>query len=417
MRAPVASKSSRAVGASEGVPALKRTLGLSLLVLYGLGTTIGAGIYVLVGKVAGIAGVHGHYAFLLALIAVLLPALAYAEFVGRAPYAAGSARYVAQGLRSPWLGTLVGLAVAFAGLTSSAALSLGAAGYLARWVPLPELVVAVGLATALALIAIIGIRESVLAAGVITALEVGGLLLVIFGGLAHEPAKALATLAVPPPLNMADAARVLSATLLTFFAFIGFEDMVTVAEETKKPERTIARAIMLTLLITAVIYLLVFAVATATVPHEQLGQSKEPLALVAERLPGVPADMIAAIASIAVINGVLIQIIMASRIFYGLARMEKLPAVLGRVHPRFRTPVNAVLLAWLVVVGLVLAFPVVAGLAGMTSRIVLMVYALVCAALLAVKWRGEPLPKGAFRAPAPLVAAGLVICLVLLFTA
>ncbi len=405
--------------ASAGRPAtrLKRTLGLPLLILYGLGTTIGAGIYVLVGKVAGIAGSYGHYAFLLGLLAALLPALAYAEFVGRAPHAAGSARYVSEGFRAPWLGVLVGLAVALAGLLSAAALSLGAAGYLTRWLSIPELMLALSLATVLALVAVVGIRESVLAAGVITALEVGGLLLVIFAGLAHEPVEALSSLAHPPPMTMADAARVFGATLLTFFAFIGFEDMVTVAEETKRPERTLARAIFLTLFITAVIYLLVYAVATTTVSHAELGRSKEPLALVAERLPGVPADMIAAIASIAVVNGVLVQIVMASRIFYGLARMGRLPAALGWVHPRFRTPLNAVLLAWLIMMGLALAFPVVEGLAGMTARIVLLVYALVCAALLAVKWRGEPPPEGTFRAPAPLVAAGLVICLVLLFTA
>ena len=243
------------------------------------------------------------------------------------------------------------------------------------------------------------------------------LLLVILAGLAHGPERVVAVLAHPPPVTMADAARVFSASLLTFFAFIGFEDMVTVAEETKRPERTIAHAIFITLLTTAVIYLLVHAVAAATVPPAELARSKQPLALVAERLPWVPADMIAAIAAVAVINGILIQIIMASRIFYDLARMSRLPAVLGWVHPRFRTPVNAVVLAWLTVVALVLAFPAVAGLAGMTSRLVLAVYALVCAALLAVKWRGEPLPAGAFRAPAPLVAAGFVICVFLLFVA
>ena len=415
--------------ASARTPTLRRTLGLFLLVLYGLGTTIGAGIYVLVGKVAGMAGPYGHYAFLLALAAVLLPALAYAEFVGRAPYAAGSARYVAAGFRSPALGTLVGLAIAIAGLISSAALSLGAAGYLARWLPLPEPVTAVALVSALALIAVVGIRQSVLAAGVITMLEVGGLLLIILVGLAHGPGRVVAVLVHPPPMTMTDAARVFGASLLTFFAFIGFEDMVTMAEETKRPERTIAHGILITLFTTAIVYLLVYAVATATIPHAELARSREPLALVAARLPLVPADMIAAIAAVAVINGILIQIIMASRIFYGLARTSRRPAalrlppvlrlsaVLGWVHPRFRTPVNAVILAWLTVVALVLAFPEVAGLAGMTSRLVLAVYALVCAALLAVKWRGEPPPAGAFRAPAPLVAAGFVICVFLLFVA
>ena len=395
-------------------PGLRRVLTLPWLLAYGLGTTIGAGIYVLIGKVAGIAGMQGHYAFLLAALAVSLPALAYAEFVGRAPSAAGSARFVAVGFRRQWPGTLTGLAVAFAGLTSSATLALGAAGYLTRWLALPESVIAAGLVTLLAAIAMAGIRESVLAAGIITVMEVGGLLWIVAAGLLQQPEEMAAALAHPPPMSAAEAARVLSATLLAFFAFIGFEDMVTVAEETKRPGQTIGRAIVLTIALTAIIYLGVYAAAVGMVAPEELATSREPLALVARRLAGVPADVIAAIASFAVVNGILIQIIMASRIFYGLARAGALPAMLGRVHERFRTPVVAIVLCWGVILVLALALPL-ASLAGMTSRIVLAVYALVCAALLLVKRRGEPLQEGAFRAPAPVVAAGLAVCLFLLF--
>ena len=394
-------------------PELKRVLTLPWLLAYGLGTTIGAGIYVLIGKVAGIAGDQGHYAFLLAALAVSLPALAYAEFVGRAPSAAGSARFVAVGFRRQWPGTLTGLAVAFAGLTSSATLALGAAGYLARWLVLPEAVIVAGLVSLLAAVAIIGIRESVLAAGVITLLEVGGLLWIVAAALLQRPDGMAAALVHPPPMSAEEAARVLSATLLAFFAFIGFEDMVTVAEETKCPGPTIARAIVLTIVLTAIIYLGVYAAALGTASPQALAASREPLALVARGLAGVPANAIAAIASFAVINGILIQIIMASRIFYGLARAGALPAPLGRVHARFRTPAVAVALCWAVILALALALPLVA-LADMTSRIVLAVYALVCAALLLVKRRGEPLPEGAFRAPAPVVAAGLAVCLLLL---
>ncbi len=394
-------------------PGLKRVLTLPWLLAYGLGTTIGAGIYVLIGKVAGIAGAQGHYAFLLAALAVALPAMAYAEFVGRAPSAAGSARFVAVGFRRQWPGTLTGLAVAFAGLTSSATLALGAAGYLARWLALPEAVIVTGLVSLLAGIAIVGIRESVLAAGVITLLEVGGLAWIIAAALLQQPAEMAAALAHPPPVNAAEAARVLSATLLAFFAFIGFEDMVTVAEETREPGRTIGKAIVLTIAITAIIYLGVYAAALGAVAPDALAASREPLALVAHSLAGVPADAIAAIASFAVVNGILIQIIMASRIFYGLARAGALPAVLGRVHARFRTPAVAVALCWAIILALALALPLVA-LADITSRIVLAVYALVCAALLLVKRRGESLPEGAFRAPAPVVAAGLAVCLFLL---
>ena len=407
---PIASKP------ASSQPGLKRVLTLPWLLAYGLGTTIGAGIYVLVGKVAGIAGTQGHYAFLLAAVAVSLPALAYAEFVGRAPSAAGSARFVAVGFRRQWPGTLTGLAVAFAGLTSSATLALGAAGYLARWLALPEAALVIALVTVLTGIAIIGIRESVLAAGIITLLEVGGLVWIITAALLQRPDDMAAALAHPPPMTTQEAARVLSASLLAFFAFIGFEDMVTVAEETRRPGPTIARAIMLTIVLTAIIYLGVYAAAIGTVTPEALSASREPLARVARELAGVPADAIAAIASFAVINGILIQIIMASRIFYGLARTGALPALLAWVHPRFHTPLPAIVLSGAVILALALAVPLTA-LADVTARIVLGVYALVCAALLWVKYRGDPLPQGAYHAPAPAVAGGLIVCLLLLFAA
>ncbi|HHN73450.1 MAG TPA: amino acid permease, partial [Thermopetrobacter sp.] len=233
-------------------------------------------------------------------------------------------------------------------------------------------------------------------------------------GLLQHPADMAAALYHPPPLNASDAARVLSASLLAFFAFIGFEDMVTVAEETKDPGRTIGRAIVLTIMLTAVIYLGVYAAAAGTVSPEALAASHEPLALVARGLHGVPADAIAAIASFAVVNGILIQIIMASRILYGLTHAGVLPAVLGRVHARFRTPAPAIVLCWAIILVLALALPLMS-LAGITSRIVLAVYALVCAALLLVKRRKEPAPEGTFRAPALIVAGGLVVCLFLLF--
>ena len=400
----------------QGEVALRRVLTLPELVAYGVGTTVGAGIYVLIGKVAGLAGAQGVYAFLLACVAVVLPATAYAEFVGRVPTAAGSAGYVARGTRLAWLGTLAGILVGGAGLLSSAALALGAAGYLARWLALPQPAMALALVSMLALVAMWGIRESVWLAGLITLMEVGVLVAVLLAGLAQTPDEVLAVVATPPPVAPEQAAAVLAATLLTFFAFIGFEDMVTVAEEAKEPGRAIPRAIFITLVVTLVLYVGVYAVALAVADAAALAASSEPLALVAERLHAVPAPVVGGVAVVAVINGVLIQIVMASRILYGLARAGHVPAVLGRVHARRRTPMVAIALCWGIIALLVLALPV-EQLAAHTSRLVLAIYALVCLSLLLVKWRGEPAPAGVFRAPVPLVAAGLVICVFLLVMA
>ncbi len=249
---------------------LKRTLTLPELVAYGLGTTIGAGIYVLIGKVAGLAGAQGIHAFLLACLAVMLPAMAYAEFVGRQPSAAGSARFVAHGTRRAWLGLVAGLAVTASGMISSAALALGAAGYLSRWANLPAPIVAVILIGGLAVVALAGIRESVWLAGLITLLETGTLLVILLAGVAERPDAVGTALMAPPPMTYMEFTAVLAATLLAFFAFIGFEDMVSVAEEAVDPARNVARAIVITLLVTLVIYVGVFAVSVATVPVEAL---------------------------------------------------------------------------------------------------------------------------------------------------
>ena len=403
----------------DGAPSaggLRRVLTLPELVAYGLGTTIGAGIYVLIGKVAGLAGGQGIYAFLLACVAVLLPAMAYAEFVGRQPFAAGSARYVAHGTRRPWLGTAAGLVVSLAGMVSSAALALGAAGYLSRWLALPETAMALGLIGLLAGVALLGIRESVWLAGLITLLEVGALLAVLFAGIVEMPGAVAAALVVPPPMTMAEVSAVLAATVLAFFAFIGFEDMVSVAEEAVDPARNVARAILITLGVTLLIYIGVYAVALAAVPPDELARSSAPMALVASRLAWLPGDAVGAVAVVAVVNGVLVQIVMASRVLYGLARMGQLPGVLARVHARRRTPWVAILLVAGVIAALALSFPV-ATLADATSRIVMGMYALVCLSLLLVKRRGEPLPEGAFEAPAWAVAAGMILCLALLVLA
>ena len=394
-------------------PPLKRVLTLPELVAYGVGTTVGAGIYVLIGKVAGLAGGYGIHAFLLSVIAVAMPAAAYAEFVGRLPYAAGEARYVAHGLRLPWLGAAVGLAVALSGMLSSAALTLGAAGYLTHYLPISDRVIGLAMLAAMAAVVLMGIRQSVWLAGVVTLLEVGGLLAVIGAGLWHDPAAMAGVVLTPPPLSWSQWSNIIAATLLTFFAFIGFEDMVNVAEEARDPERMIPRAIFLTLFITLFMYLAVFAAALVVATPAELAASNAPLALVAGRYRPLNADIISAVAITSVINGVVVQMIMASRVVYGLARKGWLPAILARVHPRSRTPHMAIVLVWFIISLLALAFPV-AALAASTARVVMGVFALVCLSLLLVKWRGETAPASAFTAPWPVVAAGFVVCMLLL---
>ena len=245
-------------------PTLKRSLSLPLLTLYGVGTTVGAGIYVLIGKVVGEAGVYAPLSFLLAATLAGLSALSFAEMSARFPASAGEAVYVQEGLGRRPLTVLVGLLVVAAGLVSCATLAHGFVGYMAQFVDLPDVVLLVALVGTLGLIAGIGITESVALAAVLTLLEVGGLVAII-GGAAFGAAAA-----PPEPAWIGGApllwTGVLSGAVLAFYAFIGFEDMVNVAEEVKDVRRTLPRAILATLVITSAFYVAISLIAVATVP-------------------------------------------------------------------------------------------------------------------------------------------------------
>lgn len=381
--------------ASETAPKLQRRLSLTLLTLYGVGTTVGAGIYVLVGKVALAAGVLAPVSFLLACVLVAASAFSFAELSTRFPKSAGEAVYVGQAFQRKHLALLVGLLVMLAGIVSSGTIVNGAAGYIREFVTVPAWILVVLVVLMLGAIAAWGIGESVGLAAVLTVLEIVGLGLVIWAGWSATPDIPAALAAQPLPA--APVAGVLLGTVLAFYAFIGFEDMVNVAEEVRDPHRTMPRAIILTLAITLVLYVAVALVAVAAVPIAELGASEAPLALVWERGSGGSLQVISAIAIFATVNGALIQIVMASRVLYGLANEGWLPRGLGRVAPRTHTPVRATALVTVVVLVFALALPLVT-LAQITSLLALAVFALVNAALIVLK-RRAPRAPGLFRIP------------------
>jgi amino acid transporter len=373
-------------------PALKRSLSLPLITLYGLGTTVGAGVYVLTGKVAMSAGLFAPISFLVASFLAASSAVAFAELASRFPKSAGEAVYVFEGLHYRTLSILVGLMVVFAGIVSSATIANGFVGYFHEFVDSPEGLTIAVLVLVLGLIAAWGITESVLLAALITLLEIGGLALVIWVGhdaLADLPARLPELL---PPFETLSWMGILTGSVLAFYAFIGFEDMVNVAEEVKDAPRTMPRAILLTLLVTTLLYLGVALVSVLVLPLDELATSEAPLAAVYGRATGSSATVISVISLFAVLNGALIQIIMAARVLYGLSAQGWLPAGLGRIHPWTRTP----LLATGAVAGAVLVFalllPLVT-LAQATSLITLSIFALVNLSLFRIK-RRDPRPPG-----------------------
>ncbi len=366
---------------------LKRSLSLPLTVLYGVGVTVGAGIYVLVGKVAGAAGLYAPLAFLLAALLAGFTACSYAELSSRFPKSAGEAVYVFEGFKRPWLSLAVGFGVLSTGTLSSAAIIAGYVGYLRLIVDLPDFAAVTLLTLVLAGIVIWGIRESVAVASLITLIELSGLLMVVWAGsgtLFELPAQGALS-----PLWGAGASSLVwpgiwAGALLAFYAFIGFEDLANVAEEVRDPARNLPRAIALTLLVTAVFYFSIVVIAIRTLSPETLGQSEAPLADVFMALTGSDAWLLGLIAVLAVLNGVLIQLIMGSRMLYGLADQKWLPGPFNYIWPRTQTPVIAIAAvagaAWLLAV-----FFSVENLAASTSYVTLAVFALVNAALVRLK--------------------------------
>lgn len=365
-------------------PTLKRSLSLTMLVLYGLGVTIGAGIYVLLGATAGRAGIYAPTAFVLAAIAVSFSAASFAEMTRRFPVSAGEAAYVMGGFKLAWLSTLVGLLVVSAGVVSCAAIAIGSIGYIREFVDLPNELLLLTVILVLGAVAAWGITESILVAGLFTIIEAGALLTIVAAGFWQDPGLLLKLDAVVPPLDdTAALAGVSGAALLAFFAFIGFEDMVNVAEEVKEPDKTLPRAIFATLALACLIYILVTSVAVLSVPTDELAASSAPMSLVFERVSGFSPWAITLIAIVATLNGVVVQIVMASRVLYGLARQGSIPALIGRVHPVTRTPLVATGLVVGVILTLALAFPL-EQLAESTSRVVLTVFLLVNTSLIRI---------------------------------
>ncbi len=376
---------------------LARRLNVTLLTLYGLGVTIGAGIYVILGATAGRAGFYTPLVFVFASVLAGLSAASFAELSARYPVSAGEAEYIRRGLRLRSISLLAGLGVATSGCVSSATLLQGGTGYLREFLAAPDwLLIAVPLAIIGALV-IWGISQSVTVAAILTVVEIGGLL-VIVASAPDNPAGMVGTaVAQAPPLDLALAAGIASSVLLAFFAFIGFEDMVNVAEEVENPQRVMPIAIGLTLVITTLLYGAVALVAVTGVPLDELAASDAPLALVFERLTGADRKWLSLIAIAAVLNGAVIQIVMASRVVYGLARMGYLPDMLGRVWPATQTPAIATLLVIAVMLTLTMSLSLT-GLAETTSSLTLAAFALVNLSLWRLKGR-ETAPTGVFAVP------------------
>jgi amino acid transporter len=360
-------------------PVLRRALNLPWLVFYGVGVTVGAGVFALIGEVVRVSGDHAVLAFLVAGLVAAFTALSYAVLASAYPRAAGEAIYVKMGF-GEMAGRVVGLGVVAIAITSSAVISLAFAGYLGALTGFHSSASVVGVVTLLGLVAWYGVRESVGFASLITVLEVGTLAVVVIGGFPLLATDGAMARLVALPSESTTLVAVFAGAFLAFFAYIGFEDIENMAEETKDPHTAIPAAILWTLGISVALYGLVAAVAVSFPDRTALVNSDAPLALLFERSTGYPAAPIAAMASIAMINGILVQIVMASRVLYGMAREGMIPAALGKLDAKRATPWLAILILTAAILALALFVPFLR-LASLTSFIMLLIFFTVNASL------------------------------------
>ncbi len=404
---------SGAMAASEDTPSpsseptLARTMGLGALTVYGVGDMLGAGIYGLIGKAAGVMGNAVWLAFVMSMLVALLTGLSYANIGSRYPRAAGAPYVAHRAFRAPFISYLIGLGVAASGLTSMATGSRVIAGYVqslgVRW---PTEVLVIAFLALLTLVVFRGMRESTWMNILCTTVELSGLLIVIAVGVGSW--GSVDYLETPAPgLSMG---LVLQGAVLTFFSFIGFEDILNVAEEVKRPRTTLPLGLLLALVIATALYILVAITAVSVLPYRELGQSKAALVdVVRKAAPAFPPLLFTAISIFAVANTALLNYVMGSRLLYGMSRQGLLPARLGRVHPVRRTPHVAILVLLVLVLSLSLAGDI-RQLADATSLLLLGAFVVVNGALLVLKLRpGEP--RGAFEVPVLVPAAGALVCL------
>ncbi len=403
-------------GSADATPTLRRAIGLPLLVLYGLGITIGAGIYVLIGAAANEAGQYAPSAFLLAAFVMAFSALSFAELSGRIPQSAGEAVYVDAGFGQNWLTLVTGLLIIIAATVAGAAISIGCAGYVGALVPLPKPVIVAVIVALMGAIALRGVKESVFFAGVLTVIEILGLIAIVVAGFWADPGMfARIPSAFPAPTDAAAMTGIAGASLIAFFAFIGFDDVVNMVEETRDPKRIMPLAIIISLIAVTVMYFLVVYVAVQSLPIQQLADSDAPIGLLFSELTGLSPFGITLVAIIATVNGVLIEIIMASRVIYGLAKKGRLPAGLADVSARSRIPAKATLLVTVVMLVLALFIPL-DELVEATSQMILVAFALVNLALIRIKLRGDPAPEDIFQVPTVIPIIGAVTCILLLIS-
>ena len=393
---------------------LKRAITGKLLYLFILGDVLGAGIYALVGVLAGEVGGAVWLPLLVALLLALLTAASYAELVTKYPRAGGSAVFAQRAFGVPVVSFLVGFCMLAAGVTSVAGLALAFSGsYLSELVDVPPVPTALVFLVAVAALNARGIKDSLRANVVMTLIELSGLVLVVvLAAVVLGRGEGVPSRVLEVGGSGSTAAAVLGAAVIAFYSFVGFETSANVAEEAVDPSRTYPRALFGGLLTAGVVYVAVGLAVSIAVPTDVLVNSSGPLLeVVTVADVGLPGWVFALIALVAVANGALLTAIMCSRLTYGMAAENLLPAVLARVLPGRQTPWVAIVVTTVISMLLVLS----GDLETLAATVVLLLLFVFIATNVAVlKLRRDRVEHRHFRAPAVVPVLGVLSCLALL---
>ena len=361
---------------------LNRRLNLLLLTLYGIGNILGAGIYVLIGKISGHAGMFVPISFIIALTVAGFMAVTYSKISSRFPESAGEAKYISEGFNLKWLSILVGCFIAVSGIISASVMITGVVGYVQIFFDFNYYLIIIAIVIIFGLVANIGVREAIGTAAFFTLIESAGLAYIIYvasPSLMDFPARFSEFI----PVKLEYWPGIFSGAFLAFYAFVGFEDMVNMADEVYEPEKNLAKSILISMIIVTVFYILVSLVTVLSISPEMLSASDAPLALVYETSTGRKPIFISIVSIFAVLNGGLIQIIMASRILYGMSRRGWLPDWISYVHGPTGSPLasSGIVIAFVMLFSLILP---VDTLARITSFFLLFVFSLVSLSLIRI---------------------------------
>lgn len=375
---------------------LRPALSLFQITFLGIGTMIGAGIYVLIGKIAGIAGPLSFWSFIAAATIVSFSAYSHGFLAKHIPSSAGAAEYVQTAFNHRIVTLAVGVGVLLTGVVSAATLANGFYGYFSEIFLLPDWLVITVVVSILCFIGCRPVNTSVNIAVAITLIEMVGLAIVIIFSEGTQENYQLPL----PSISHRDFSLILAGAFVAFYAYVGFEDMVNLAEEVKQPDKNMLLAVMLALAVTTTLYLLTAWVAIRSMPIDELAASDAPFATMLSHIPWL-SKAISVIGLIAIINGALVQILMGSRMLFGLSRQGHLPQFLSSLGAG-KVPQNATLFVSALVLLFALWLPLLT-LAKLTSAIVLTVFTLVNAAAFIIALRKQQ------RIPASLAGVGVLL--------